>query len=72
MWGGGDAGHRTIENHVISNNSIGYHLDALSGIPNNITLDNINPLAAAIYEDTGVFFTYISIVNDIITDNISV
>ena len=64
--------HGTIENDVIPDNRIGYHLDAFSGVEDNVALDNINPFTTAIYEYARIFSTYIGIVNDIISDNVPV
>lgn len=72
VWGGGDAGHFTIEDNVISDNRIGDDLDALSGVPDDIALDDVDPFAAAIDENARIFFADVRIVNNVVANDVSI
>ena len=67
-----DSSCRTIENDVISHNSIRDYLDTFSGLPDDIALNDIDPGAAAIYEDTRILPANVRIVDNVITDRITI
>ena len=70
--GGSDAGRFTIEDDVVPDDRIGDDLDALSGVPDNVALDDVDPFAAAIDKNARILFSDVRIVNDVISDGISI